>query len=166
MTHSRSSRNIAFAFVGIVCLAWDLNAAQRAGALIVPGQGIGPVTLGMTSAEVFRALGDPTSSNMKENTHTWTQEDASLTVVMNRGAVEKVYAQGSNANYRTANGVGLGSTDLGITATLGEPSKRYNLRDSDGQTYAVELIYTKMGIWFRCDNSGHVDMVVIERDRR
>jgi hypothetical protein len=90
--------------------------------LIVPGQRIGPVRLGMTTAELYRAMGDPTK--MYEYTNEVGQhcEYPGLAVDVKRGRVYTVTAL--SAEFSTVEGVRVGDSQLAMEAKLGSPIKK------------------------------------------
>lgn len=85
--------------------------------LIVPGQRIGPVRLGMTAEELYRTMGEPssiTSGYVFAN---------GLTVRSNKhGRTISVIAV--KPGFRTIEGLGVGESELAMRAKLGTPEKR------------------------------------------
>jgi hypothetical protein len=91
--------------------------------LIVPWKRVGPVELGMTAADLFRILGDPTQTireppDRDVTVYEWNN-DLSVYVKKDGSYVTQICAR--SLVYATAEGVHPGSTELSVTALLGEP---------------------------------------------
>src|SRR5215831_12744563 len=90
--------------------------------LIVPGQRIGQVSLGMSVQQLIATLGTPVKSepygggNRSNNSFS-----IGLDVDVSGTAVDGIFAR--NSTYKTAEGVGLGMSDLEVRALLGAPDK-------------------------------------------
>jgi hypothetical protein len=90
--------------------------------LITLGVGIGPVRLGMNLQDVVRLLGPYYSHDSIDSATTiyhWETHTQSLGVVIWRSMVTGVITRDSR--YRTATGLGVGSSVLDIEAVLGKP---------------------------------------------
>lgn len=114
----------ALGLPAVVAAALTLTGAARADNdhLIVPWQRVGPITLGMSTAELVHAMGEPTRT-MGGPPHTFSvyywREDLSATISKDGDFVTQVCAL--SPAYGTAEGVRPGSTDAAVTALLGEP---------------------------------------------
>lgn len=124
------SRAIAKKLVSILCLAAiilqqidALDAQSRASAgasdhLIVPGERIGPIFIGMTETQLYQRLGDP-SETVRGNDGTWIEYDYNnlgLSIYADP-ATHKVYTigtQGDNSPYSTREGIRVGSSELQV----------------------------------------------------
>jgi len=83
--------------------------------LIVPGQRVGPVFIGMSASELYRAMGEPDSTH---NDGTWVEyqyKDLG-TLVRNDQKVWTVWVQPNSPRYGTAEGTRIGAPDLPIRA--------------------------------------------------
>jgi hypothetical protein len=90
--------------------------------LIVPWQRIGPIALGMTTADLVRVMGEPTQilggPRSPVLIYNW-KDDLSATIRTDVSFVTQVCAL--SPAYATAQGVHPGSTDVSVTDLLGEP---------------------------------------------
>lgn len=95
--------------------------------LIVPGQSIGKISLGMTQDEVIRRLGKPTSS--EENQMMYQSSEHDITLYMKDQVVRQVAF--SSPAFSTAEGVDIGNfADYGDFFTRWECQQRFlHLRD-------------------------------------
>ncbi len=92
---------------------------------IVPGQSLGPISLGMTEEQVVAALGKPDST---PTPRAWQYRDPDVAVnfsASNPRTVAAVFAGGApplvNVPYRTAEGLGVGSTRDDVVKAWGRP---------------------------------------------
>lgn len=106
-------RRLWIAIVAVLALALPAPASADAG-LIVVGRSIGPVALGMTSADVVAAIGQPA----RVDRFTWPSgQPGSTGVYRKHGGLFRVsYAGGTVVGvetasrfYRTASGIGPGT---------------------------------------------------------
>ena len=97
--------------------------------LIVPGQRIGPIYLGMTAKDLYRTMGTPTSSYSDTSLSLTSYDfgpgngrngrpytDARLT----NGIVTVITT--SERRFHTGNSLTIGSSDLALRATMGNPA--------------------------------------------
>ncbi len=142
--------------------AADLQKRQSAMAqsdhLIVPGQRIGPVRLGMGMDEVVAELGQPDFTETVDEGHpSWRYWSLNLTVVFDRSSAPAVDWVETNTwtdsplltVFRTADGLHIGSSSFDVKRAYGSPEKdqhgyvmEYDSRKIDFQieNYAVTLI--------------------------
>lgn len=120
-------RIIVFRRVGLVLtllVATALSLCERAEAqndhLIVPWERIGPIALGMTAVDINRILGEPTQTMQGPfiSVYNW-KDDLSVFIKKDGSFVTQICAL--NPAYATAQGVHPGSTELSLTALLGQP---------------------------------------------
>jgi hypothetical protein len=107
--------------------------------LIVPGKRIGPVSIGMSAKQLLDALGAPkstyrftdASSNEFSNGIEAVVDDATLQV----WRVQVQLASPGASAYATAEGVGMGLTDLEIRARLGNPDSVETINELNSRRY-------------------------------
>ena len=90
--------------------------------LIVPGKSIGPVLIGMTAPELYRALGEPKSSDVGADKTTYIYDGVQVGVENDRQVVYRVFA--TSPKYKLVRGVAVGSSALAVVAAYGEPDER------------------------------------------
>ena len=88
--------------------------------LIVPWERIGPITLNMTVAELFHAMGNPTNRRPVRGVevYNWNNE-LSATVANDSSYITQICT--FSPDYATGQGVHPGSTDLSVATLLGHP---------------------------------------------
>jgi len=123
-------------------------------AKIVPGQRVGPVSLGMSPADLLGALGDPDhvgSDGDFPGAKLYFFNARGLQVTVDGSQVVQIAVNGTQ--FATQEGIAVGSTELRATALLGSPSitKRYQ-RECAGRVSGYH--YPGLWIHFTCD--GHV----------
>jgi hypothetical protein len=92
---------------------------------ILPGRSLGPVSLGMTEAQVVAALGKPDAT---PSPRAWQYRDPDMAVNFTGSTprtVAAIFAGGGpplvNVPYRTPEGLGLGSTRDDVVKAWGNP---------------------------------------------
>lgn len=117
-------------------------------AVIVPGQSIGALRLGMKLADVTGLFGAATQTARSRDgsvTHWWL--DASkrqgFGVEVVRGQVDRLYII-NDARYVTAAGLHVGSTEVEIRTALGPPAAV----KIDSKAQKETLRYDDLGVWF------------------
>lgn len=102
-------------------LAPHVVAAQP----ILPGQSLGPISLGMTEAQVTAALGQP---DTVQSPQVWQYRDPDIAINFSKTTprtVAAIFAGGAppltNVPYRTSEGLGLGSTRDEFIKAWGAP---------------------------------------------
>jgi hypothetical protein len=121
------SRRVGLALVLLVATTLSAHAQAQAPTqndhLIVPWERIGPLALGMTVPELISIMGEPTSTSRGPldrgvDVYTW-KNDLSATFTKHGLYVTQICT--FSPAYATAEGVHPGSTDLSVTALMGEP---------------------------------------------
>ena len=101
----RLVRAAVYAFIIGTCSASAaLSAATTADILLVPGKSVGPVSLGMTPAEVGEAMGKPE----REQAGRWVEYkegNSPMHIFFHRGKVSEI--RFGAKKYRTAEGISL-----------------------------------------------------------
>src|ERR1700730_6859535 len=110
---------LAALFVGLQ----STTVAAKDGNLIVPGVRIGPISLGMSDADVYKILGDPTQT-MTEGVDMGRAIQyvfPKLTVVVSRATHKVTSVITLDPGYSTAEGIKVGSSGLAVSTKLGIP---------------------------------------------
>lgn len=105
--------------------------------LIVPRVRIGPAALGMTEANMLDWLGEPTKTveyGARDNQYVY--EDKGLLIGFSRGKAMRVAV--SKRPYATSDGISIGTSELKLRTTWGQPTKR-RLMTSGGY---IELCFS------------------------
>lgn len=156
----------------------DMQKRQQALAnsdhLIVPGQRIGPIRLGMGMDEVVATLGQPDYANTAYGWTTWKYVSLNMSISFPSGAapgVNSVSAVAWNDSgktigestwadvnpvttvFQTANGIGLGSSTFDVKR--GYASSNY----TDGGGYSMD--FTGLGIAFWSINDRRVTTIIV-----
>ncbi len=124
----QGSTGFKYAAAGAIAaqLLQDLDPAvltQATGAvlpeatMVRPGDGLGPITLGMTPAQVQDAVGLPPSSRDRSGWYGWDARH--LAVFFDRGAAVIIYTE--DPAVATAEGIRLGSGDTDLIKAYGAP---------------------------------------------
>jgi hypothetical protein len=142
--------------------------------LIVPGERIGPIRLGMGMDEVAATLGQPDVAYKPFTGHdfvTWNYLSLNLIVNFSEGAAPTVTSIKTtawsrsgqalplasstwadfnpiNAVFQTANGVELGSTSF-------EAARAYSSYSYQQDSYSTEMNFNKLGIQFVIEQADH-----------
>lgn len=113
------ARIVCLALAACLASAAPLHAAEE---LIVPGKSIGPVLIGMTAQELYRAMGDPLSSKVGDEKTTFTYEGLQVGVENDTQIVYRAFA--TSPRYKLVKGISVGSSALAVVAAYGEPDER------------------------------------------
>ncbi|MDR7562797.1 MAG: hypothetical protein QN172_04600 [Armatimonadota bacterium] len=126
--------------------------------LIVPGQRVGPVVLGMRMVQVFQYLGPPAAQARSEGSGRFFWPQRGITVRVDvEGHVDAIFVE--HPRYRTAQGLGVGSELAELLRTFGPTDQAQEDRNT------LILAYPHLGISFALDKSrgNRVQMVVVYR---
>jgi hypothetical protein len=91
--------------------------------LIVPGMSVGPISLGMSPADIYRILGDPASVGKDgdfPDGKLYFYNNRGINITVDNSAVVQIAITGTQ--YATREGIAIGVTELRVSALLGEPS--------------------------------------------
>lgn len=106
---------------------WGFVASAKAQVLlsdtvIVPGDRIGPLVLGMTEAEIIAAAGQPEQRLMqgRDTLYSW----GLVTARIPAGAMGVDEIVVMDTRYLTSQRIHVGSTDIAVTTSFGQPMKR------------------------------------------
>lgn len=126
------------------------RAPHRRGSsrLIVPGRGIGSLTLGMDVHEATFFLDVPRTTSVQPDgsvEYSWVAPpgDAGLGVRARGDRLVYEIFVANDGRYATAEGLGAGSSDSKVRRTLGEPPR---LENPSGET--TSLRYDHLGVAF------------------
>jgi hypothetical protein len=113
---------LAALFVGLQ----STTAAAKNDNLIVPGVRIGPVSLGMSDADLYKMLGDPTQT-MTEGVDMGRAIQyvfPKLSIVVSKATHRVTQVTTLDPGYSTADGIKVGSSGLAVSTKLGIPPGR------------------------------------------
>lgn len=118
--------------------------------LIVPGWRVGKVYLGMTSAALLTAMGEPDMASPYHHTTNFTWKNAGLSVQLDMEADSAINIEVFRESNVTAAGVRLGMSELAVTAKLGKPEHSYRKQVGEDSNFIISLYCYKRGIavWF------------------
>jgi len=94
--------------------------------LIIPGQRIGPISVGMTGSSLYKVLGEPNrastyaANNGRQMQEVWFGTLYARLLLQNPARVTS--ANTIDPRYATANGVHVGISQFGLSALVGPPS--------------------------------------------
>jgi hypothetical protein len=136
---------------------------------IVPGQRIGALALGMTARDLYPIMGDPVA---QLNTNgaigmSWgfcmyacpqsAPTGPAIGVYLSNRTGRVYMMSTSDPAFRTAGGIGVGSSELGVRTMLGNP-ERVRGPYPNGIQYLIYPGATRHGPWMELcvDGSGHI----------
>jgi hypothetical protein len=101
---------------------------------IVPGERIGPIALGMTATDLYRAMGEPKRVTHVEGFGTWFEfGELSARINDQTQKVSTISVQGGE--FATSDGVRIGSSELAVRAAYGGPSAFRNAGNTTSLCY-------------------------------
>jgi hypothetical protein len=132
-------------------------AAVRDRYLIVPGRAAGPAVLGMPGQELVRQLGRPSGEVRAQAQARLSWPGLGLTVRLDGdGKVDAVFVE--SPRFRTAEGVGVGSTRQEVLAAFGATDRAQEDRST------LILAYPALGISFAIrKDRDRVELVMVYR---
>ena len=133
-----------------------VETEETAVASIQPGIGVGKVKFGMSVTELEDSLGLPDI----DVTGLYVYADLGIELVMQDGKVFSIscvrhspdHPDVKSCEYKTAEGIGIGSTESDILTAYNEPTER---RDSG------YLIYRDLGLGFQLENDQVQKIIVL-----
>ncbi|MDR5682580.1 MAG: hypothetical protein QN163_00935 [Armatimonadota bacterium] len=140
----------------VLAAAVVVQAATPTSLLIVPGRSVGPIVLGMRMTQVFQVLGPPEGREPGDQTIKFFWPRRGLTVRVDRdGRVDAIFVE--SPAYRTARGVGVGSTRDEVVGAYGPAPQAQEDRTT------LILSYTPLGITFAIakDRGSRVHLVMV-----
>lgn len=88
--------------------------------LIIPGQRIGPIYLGMTAKDIYRTMGTPTASYPSAELYFFGPLNGEHTrVQLDDGVVTQIAT--TNKRFHTTQNLTIGTPELAIRAMMGNP---------------------------------------------
>jgi hypothetical protein len=156
----RVSTKALLMVVLVVATTVPAQAATPAALLIVPGRSVGPIVLGMRMTQVFQFLGPPERRVPSGETIKFFWPRRGLTVRVDRdGRVAAIFVE--SPSYRTARGIGVGSTRDEVVAAYGPAPQAQEDRAT------LILVYTRLGITFAInkERENRVDMLMVHESR-
>lgn len=134
-----------------------LSSADR---LIIPGERIGPIRLGMGMDEVSAMLGKPDVAYTSEYPNgskpaTWKYWSLNLALIFSSDSapsvdtIQTIAWKGESITtiFKTVNGIGLGASSFDVKRAYSS----YNYRDTEGMV----MDYKNLGIIFTLEPSDH-----------
>lgn len=119
--------------------------------MIVPGQSIGPVRLGMSAKDVTSVLGNPVPANGGQVRF----PRVAVTVTLVDGDVVRVST--TNPLFRTPRGAGVGSGPDDSARLIGDPNQSVSLNGTD-----TTIVYPFQGVGFVFRDGHAVEVFVVE----
>jgi hypothetical protein len=118
-------------------------AQQAQDHLIVPGERIGPISIGMSTKQLFAVMGDPNATN-GGHSYTWgSKESGELSASTDLNGVV-TWITTTHPAFATSDAVQVGSSSLMVMATLGRP----------GTSFKPYCAYDGSHCEFHCYKSG------------
>jgi hypothetical protein len=140
MHSTRALRTVSTALT-LALAAGAASAAVGAAYLIVPGRAVGPIVLGMRMVQVFQYLGPPEGREHAPTSGKFVWPARGVTVRVGRdGRVDAVFVE--SPDYRTAQGIGVGSHRDEVVAAFGPAFQAQEDRTT------LILAYPRLGISF------------------
>src|SRR5262245_7807256 len=89
--------------------------------VIVPGQRVGPVALGMQAAQLLQSLGAPVRSSHDFSDGSWNTFSNGMAVFVRDSDNRVSMINIESAEFATEHGVGVGSSEIEIRSRMGAP---------------------------------------------
>ena len=89
---------------------------------IVPGKRVGPVAIDMSAQDLYRAMGEPRSSDVGEEKTSYVYDGLQVGVENDSQLVYRAFA--TSPKYKLEKGIAVGSSALAVIAAYGEPDER------------------------------------------
>jgi hypothetical protein len=115
----------------------EMAAKAKQDMQIVPGQRIGRITVGMAHGQLRQILGEPSETN---NIGSWWRNYSwstglRVSIKMSLDTVDSVQVSGPAKQYRTAEGLAVGSSESEIRSRLGVPDRSGRIKYEGGNLY-------------------------------
>ena len=152
------------AMIGIIALGVLASVVSGAAQaqndnLIVPGVRVGPVTLGMTDADLYKMLGEPAQTMVTSNGARIHYVYSSLNVGVDRDSHIVVAVETHDPAYATAGGIKFGSSSLALTVAKLGPQEEGSCGPPDLCEYT-----TDNGLHVGLDDKGRVNSLTVVKD--
>jgi hypothetical protein len=160
MAIARTFLAAAVAVGGLGLLFAPAPAAAQSDTLIVPGERIGPIRLGMLPGDVVRALGQPSKINTYPHggiEYDYRYDDKYFFVTFS--AVPETEADQigtSDPRYATREGIRIGSSGVDVVRAYG---RNYN------KSSVNTVCYAELGIWFLLSPQNNIRRLSVQRPR-
>ena len=133
MPQMRMLRSTIIAALSALLIALTGTNAE-ADNLIVAGQRIGPISLGMSAAELFRVMGDPTETQSNEFMQSYLfgrKHEYGFWTLNVRVENSRIFAvTTSGPEFSTPDGIHVGDSRLAMEAKMGPPERTHKLTDN------------------------------------
>jgi hypothetical protein len=120
-------------------------ALQNSDHLIVPGERVGPIKLGMTEQEVFNLLGPAKKHFFRFGTLIYSWEDGDFEINVSPDNHTVYVVKVFSPSYHTAEGVRVGSSEFDLVHLKGLPQWKDDARGT-AKTYSA--VYNNNSILF------------------
>jgi hypothetical protein len=117
--------------------------------VIVPGERIGPIAIGMKGATLLDAMGAPDSTDRMKNAGIENYAAAGLEATVMDDSQQVISITTDSAQYATAEGVHIGSSDFEVRSRMGAPTT------SVTNDLGVEALCYERGVTFFVTISGN-----------
>ena len=116
-------RSILLGFlIGLAFAAPTAAAPAPRDTMIVPGERVGPIALGMTAMELAGAAGTPPQTLQQGRDAIYSWGDIAAQISEGAPGVDVITV--NDPRYETANHIRVGLASLAATVVLGQPAKR------------------------------------------
>jgi hypothetical protein len=120
---------------------------------LVAGWRAGPLFLGMNTAQLLAAMGDPDKTHAYGYHYSW---GGTYVQTLESGKVTSISVGWNNSSsaMKTAEGLGIGSSQIAVVTALGQP---------DGRSFSMGVLYFcyARGFIFEFDNNARTTQISI-----
>ena len=156
MAFDTRRRLVLIALLAAATLSLPPLALAQSDNQIVPRVRIGPVRLGMTDAELYNSLGNPTTTTPWHDSTSYYYSNIGLSVTVSNNRRTVIRVDTSDSRYSMASGLKPGSGALELSVKLGSHAGCNSSLGLSGCAYGYE------GLVLQLNNDGSVrDIAVV-----